>query len=147
MIQKDEITQKLDKIAFFQSFSQQDRDALLALDCFAEYAPEECLIYQHGFDQTIFFLIEGSVRIVEETKPQHPLARISEPGIPFGELAFLARQFRSANVIADIPTLVLRLDEANFKALPTAIKSRIQRDATKKLMTNKDMINQMISRK
>lgn len=145
MILREELTKKLAEIPFFQSFSQQDRDDLLTLECFVEYAPGECLIYQHGFDQTVFYLVEGSLKVFEETKPDQPLSIIDKPGTPFGEVAFLARQFRSANVMATTPTVVLRLDEKKFKALPAAIKTRIQRDATRKLMKNRDLINRMVS--
>ncbi|MEO5331230.1 MAG: cyclic nucleotide-binding domain-containing protein [Magnetococcus sp. YQC-5] len=144
MINLEKMAQKLADIPFFQSFSQADRDALLAMECFAEYAPGECIIYQHGFDKTLFYLIEGAVRIEQEDKPDQPLARIVDPGSSFGELAFLTRNFRSANVWAETYTLVMRLDEATFKSLPLTIQSKIQREAAKKIIGNRQMIRTLV---
>jgi len=77
------------------------------------------IIFSDGEEGDSFFIIvDGSVRIVKtgEARDDEVLA-ILEPGTSFGEMALVEKETRSATVIANDPSTLLRIRKDDFEKL------------------------------
>ena len=101
----------LDKALVLRSapmFSALSAEALLPVAAFAteaRLAPEEVLFKAGDMGDAMYVIVEGAVRVVRDRKVIAKLGR----GECVGEMAALDWEPRSATVIADAPTLLIRL--------------------------------------
>jgi CRP/FNR family cyclic AMP-dependent transcriptional regulator len=85
------------KIPFLQSFGDDHLKELLNASKMIIYEPEEMIIAEGGFDDKMFILLSGKVKVV---KNKAWIATLEEAGELFGELSMLDGEARSAAVIA-----------------------------------------------
>lgn len=78
-------------------FEKKDLNKLLRFSKIREYAPGEQIIAQGSFDNWVYFLLSGDIRIVKDNETIDELRRT---GDIFGEMCIIDGQARSASVYA-----------------------------------------------
>jgi CRP/FNR family cyclic AMP-dependent transcriptional regulator len=78
-------------------FQRKDLSRMLHFSKIRRYEPEEKIIDQGSYDNWIFFLVSGSVRVV---KDDETVDEISRTGDIFGEMCIIDSQARSASIYA-----------------------------------------------
>jgi CRP/FNR family transcriptional regulator, cyclic AMP receptor protein len=78
-------------------FEKKDLHKLLHFSKIREYAPGEQIIAQGSFDNWVYFLLSGDIRIVKDNETIDELRRT---GDIFGEMCIIDGQARSASVYA-----------------------------------------------
>lgn len=78
-------------------FEKKDLNKLLRFSKIREYAPGEQIIAQGSFDNWVYFLLSGDIRIVRDNETIDELRRT---GDIFGEMCIIDGQARSASVYA-----------------------------------------------
>ncbi|HHL39079.1 MAG TPA: cyclic nucleotide-binding domain-containing protein [Deltaproteobacteria bacterium] len=99
-------------------FSSFDDDALKALTCYCrlrKYGDGSPIFNQGEYDNRIFFLISGAVRVFRDGVIISVLRR---SGDVFGEMSLLDGRPRSATVVAEGETRCLVLDASCLDTLP-----------------------------
>jgi 2-oxoglutarate dehydrogenase E1 component len=130
----------LSEVPLFEHLPAHALKTLAAASNQREFPAEEALCRQGELDRDLFVVLEGSARVVRGGRA---VASIW-PGEIVGELAFLDRQPRSADVIATTPMRVLaipaeRLDQlmddypAIARALLAVLASRVREVGSRQL--------------
>lgn len=96
----------LHRVTLFADLSPETLLPLARLSSYQTLAPQEALFKQGSFGDALFIVVQGSLRVERDG---HLLATLT-PGEAVGELAVLDWQPRSATVIADQATRVLRVE-------------------------------------
>ncbi|MBF0612341.1 MAG: cyclic nucleotide-binding domain-containing protein [Magnetococcales bacterium] len=116
----------IENLSFFADFSTEEKQKLLETDSyFATYQDGEYLIREGDEDRSLFILMDGQVQVTMNDRPNAPLATLQRESV-FGEIAFLTRGKRSANVIAHGVAKVFKLDGDLFQRLPPEMQTKIQ---------------------
>ncbi len=110
---KDTI-QKLKQIPTLAPFDEKILSGALELSKIRKYAPEELILEEGSFDNWIYFLISGTVRIVKEGKELNVLKR---SGDVFGEMGVIDGSAKSASAYAVNETVCLATDASYIDRL------------------------------
>ncbi|HOF04983.1 MAG TPA: cyclic nucleotide-binding domain-containing protein [Syntrophales bacterium] len=78
-------------------FEKKDRHKLLSFSKIRQYKAGEQIIAQGSFDNWVYFLLSGDVKVVKDNEPIEELRRT---GDIFGEMCIIDGQARSASVYA-----------------------------------------------
>ncbi len=103
----DELIQKVKKMATFRSFEKKDFYRILNFSKIREYEPGETILEEGSYDNWIFFIISGKVRVVRHDREIGVLGRT---GDIFGEMGIIDGSARSASVSALEKTICLATD-------------------------------------
>ncbi|MBF0190404.1 MAG: cyclic nucleotide-binding domain-containing protein [Magnetococcales bacterium] len=138
----ESIKKRLAAIHFFRDFTPDEMAHVYHNGFFRICQPGEYVISEGGQDRTLFVLVTGSVKVVKRSAPDVVLA-ILRAGSIFGEIAFVARQVRSTDVVATAECLIFQLEEKHFSLLPAEMKVKIQHQAVKLLLERLEAIRKM----
>ena len=108
-----EIVEKLKQIPTLKSF-EDDLGGALELSKIRKYEPGEVIIEEESYDNWIYFLLSGKVRIVKQGKELNVLSR---RGDVFGEMGIIDGSPRSASVFAIDETVCLATDSSYIDRL------------------------------
>jgi glutaminase len=114
-------TDTLLPLAEQELFAGMSPDELAAIDAVAEAVKVEAgeVVFAEGDESdAVYFLLAGRVRVRLRigNGRERRLATLG-PGVAFGEMAFLDESRRSADIVAEIDTVVARLPIADFRRL------------------------------
>jgi CRP-like cAMP-binding protein len=101
------IIQKLKRIPTLQLFDDKNLHGALELSKIRKYEPGERILEEGSFDNWIYFLISGSVKIAKEGKDLNVLQRT---GDVFGEMGMIDGSAKSASAYAVNETVCLVTD-------------------------------------
>jgi CRP-like cAMP-binding protein len=110
----------IDELRGFQRFAPYSNEdlALLITFCDLVTAPEGDLIIKKGdLSDSMFLVLSGQVRARLRVGGRDTSLGTMEPGELFGEVAMLSQTARSADVVAEAPTRLLRLTSERFQEL------------------------------
>ena len=108
----------LKRIRSLATLNEQQLSRFLAFVSFVRCQPGEIVCREGDPANCMFLLLAGQMRILTEKKRRRPyFLRYLEPGQSFGEIALLDGGVRSATVEAVKESLLLQLDDQNFKRL------------------------------
>ncbi|MEE2987031.1 MAG: cyclic nucleotide-binding domain-containing protein, partial [Nitrospinota bacterium] len=107
------------------------------------YFDGDFLIKQGDSDIRLFILLAGNVNVVKEEDTSKVLAQLKR-GDLFGEVFFISRRPRTANVITVGEVIVIRIDGDQFHTLPHVIESKIQEQLVDLLVQRLDNMNNNI---
>jgi len=102
-----ELVKSLKKLPIIESLDETHVKSLIKLCKVAEYEDNETIFDEGGFDQHIFFLLTGKVRVVKQGIEVRILDRC---GDVFGEMGIIDAMPRSASVFAAGKTNCLKMD-------------------------------------
>ena len=140
-----EISSIIDRLAFFNSFSADEKRQLASEDAhFQVYAPGELLIRQGSPDQSLFIILSGTVSVTESVAG--PVLAVLRAGDIFGEMAFFTDLRRTANVTAREAVIALKLDTLLFDQLTPQVREKFKDKIIEKLVTRLDTANKELTR-
>lgn len=95
----------------FADLSRWEARKVVLLGTLQSVEPGQLAVRKGEAGSEMYMLVSGRVRVFD-TVPggQEKTLVVLEPGAVFGEMALLTRQVRSANVVAEGPSEILRLD-------------------------------------
>ena len=112
----------LDEVRAFERFAPYSNEDLVLLLTFCEFVAAntgDVIIKKGDLSDSMFLVLSGQVRARLRVGGQDTSLGTMEPGELFGEVAMLSQTARSADVVADVPTRLLRLTSQNFQDLMT----------------------------
>lgn len=92
------------------------------------YAEGEIIFHEGESGKAVYFVLEGSVKIVKESDPEQTTLQVLGPGSQFGELALIGNTSRFAAAVAEKDSLLLIMYKSYFDDLirrKSATSSRI----------------------
>lgn len=132
-----QITQRLD---FFKKFTVHEQKRMIGLrSTLCTFEKDEYLIRDGDKDTFFFVLLSGSVNVSKGEKTP-PFATL-EAGDFFGEIAFLTKCPRTANVTANETVIVIRIDKEMLSRLDVEIREKFKDKVIDKLVTRLDNMN------
>ncbi|MBW1692120.1 MAG: Crp/Fnr family transcriptional regulator [Deltaproteobacteria bacterium] len=108
------LIQKLRQIPTLGVFDEKDLQGALQLSKIRKYEPGELILEQDSYDNWIYFLVSGKVRIVKNGKELSVLRR---SGDVFGEMGVIDGSARSASAYAIDETVCLVIDASYIDRL------------------------------
>ena len=120
-------TERLSRVAIFAPLSEDELEQLAAASKGRTYAPGEAIVRKGQEGTSMFVIIRGSVRVqIPESTYQKTLGKLGEDDF-FGEMSLLTGEPRSASVVAEEETEVLKIEKDAMKAIfennPTLVQS------------------------
>jgi CRP-like cAMP-binding protein len=91
------LIRKLKQIPTLELFNQENLEGALRLSKIREYEPGELILEEGSYDNRIFFIVSGNVRIEKDGKELTILTRV---GDVFGEMGVIDGSARSASAYA-----------------------------------------------
>ncbi len=120
------IVNLMEQIPFFWEFTSAERQALATSDpCMIYGKAGDLLIQEDADDHAMLVVLEGTVRVFSNANPDVAIATLG-PGAVIGEMAFLTESTRNANVVAEEPVTVFRVDRTTMTQLDPFLQIRIQ---------------------
>ncbi len=110
----------VDELRRFERFNPYSNEELALLIRFCDVvaaAQGELIIKKGDLSDSLFLILTGQVRARMRVGGTDTLLGIMEPGEIFGEVAMLSQTARSADVVAEMPTRLLRLTSDRFQEL------------------------------
>lgn len=105
--------EKVKTISFLNTFEQEDLQGILQYSALRQYEAGEFIIDENYYDNSIYFLISGSVRITKQGKEIRVLRRRGEI---FGEMSIIDGSSRSASAYAIVETMCLVTNMSHVKS-------------------------------
>ncbi|MEE9258013.1 MAG: cyclic nucleotide-binding domain-containing protein [Nitrospinaceae bacterium] len=136
-----EIIKLLDGIPLFRGLNEKEKKSLADLKAVVvRHKTEEKIITQGDIDLRLFVLLKGNVVVAKNENPNKILARLNRGDI-FGEVSFISKRPRMANVIADGEAYILRLDGEQFETLPIGVQNKLREHLIDLLVRRLDVMN------
>lgn len=96
----------LKSLSFFQGFTNQDIDEILAASSMLAFQPGTTVIQEGDIDNSFYIIVRGDV----EVRKQDRLIVTLHEGDCFGEIGFLMASKRTASIISITEVLVLKVN-------------------------------------
>lgn len=110
-------SERLSRVAIFAPLSDDELEQLAAASKGRIYAPGEAIVRKGQEGTSMFVIIRGSVRVqIPESTYQKTLGKLGEDDF-FGEMSLLTGEPRSASVVAEEETEVLRIEKSAMKGI------------------------------
>lgn len=103
----DEIIQKIKKIPTLDLFTDKDLRGIVQLSKIRKYKPGELILAEGSYDNWIYFVVSGKVKIVKQDRE---LSVLKRRGDVFGEMGIIDGSARSASVYAVDEVMCLAAD-------------------------------------
>ncbi len=118
------------RIGQFEALQDMTAEELEILEASLQtqrFEPYDVIIKAGSHERDVFFLSSGQASVYASKQGKSSRFISWQAGIVFGESAFFTGRVRSADIVADAPTVVFKLSEAAFERLsresaPVAIK-------------------------
>jgi CRP-like cAMP-binding protein len=101
----------------FAPYSNEDLALLLTFCDLVTAAKGDLIIKKGDLSDSMFLVLSGQVRARIQVGGYDTSLGTMQPGELFGEVAMLSQAARSADVVADVPTRLLRLTSERFQEL------------------------------
>jgi len=105
--------EKVKTIPFLNTFEEEDLQGILQYSALRQYEAGEFIIDENYYDNSIYFLISGSVRITRKGKEIRVLRRRGEI---FGEMSIIDGSFLSSSAYAIVETTCLVTNMTHVKS-------------------------------
>ena len=110
----------IDELRGFERFAPYSNEDLVLLITFCELvtaAKGDLIIMNGDLSDSMFLVLSGQVRARIRVGGHDTSLGTMDPGELFGEVAMLAQTARSADVVAEAPTRLLRLTSERFQEM------------------------------
>ncbi|NPU83737.1 MAG: cyclic nucleotide-binding domain-containing protein [Syntrophaceae bacterium] len=105
--ENEELIQRVKSMATFRSFEKKDFYRILNFSKIKEYEPGELILAEGSYDNWIYFVLSGKVRIVRH---EEEIGVLNRTGDIFGEMGIIDGSARSASIFALEKTICLATD-------------------------------------
>ncbi len=121
----EKVLEILNRVKFFNGFTFQEKKILAKFhQRFGSYGKGDFIIREGDYDEIFYILLFGEVT-VSLGRPPRQIVTL-ETGDFFGEISFLTRSPRTANVIANVNTAVLGINKEMLSDLDIAIREKFK---------------------
>ena len=121
---KEKILEFLNSFVFFEDFTPGEKKKFANLKSSVVYSANGDTIIKEGdFDLSIFILLKGSAAITKSSRPDSVVAKLRKGDI-FGEMGYLCKGPRTANVISCGDTYSLKLDGEMIDRLNISLQGK-----------------------
>ena len=132
-------------IPLFKNFSEEDKKAFAKMDhSVLAFSKGDAIIKEGENYTSLFLLIRGSAQVTRKGYDT-PVALL-KAGSVFGEISFLTRKARQSNVIANENILAIKIDDAFFATLDSAMRDKIKNYLIELLANRLDSMNEALSK-
>jgi len=107
------------------------------------YSEGQIIIEEGSSENELFIILSGSVNVLKG-KEQFTSVGTIKAGDFFGEISFIMRSKRTASVVANEKTIVLRLSQDNFSTLDIMVQSLMKDKVMIKLVTRLNNMNHAV---
>lgn len=136
----------LEGINLFKTLKPEERQAVCTVShSFLACREGQKIIQEGEKGGALFVLLKGSARVTKGEGEQETVMAKLVQGDTFGEMSFLTKKLRSTNVIADEPSLVLKMDEHLFDNIASGVSSKIKDQIIDMLVQRLDKMNQTMA--
>ena len=118
----------IEKIPFFASFTEGDKNFLAELAYFQKYEPSQLIIEQNSLTMNLFFTINGTIEILVNGDV---VTSFKGGGQIFGEMSFVHNTAASATVRAKTKAVMMLFDIDKINSLNEPIYYRLRMDIYK----------------
>ncbi|MBF0212692.1 MAG: cyclic nucleotide-binding domain-containing protein [Magnetococcales bacterium] len=134
----------LDNIPFFWSFTEEEKDILIGLDCYFEsFQAGDYLIQEDAEDNALFIILKGTAKVSKRSHPDRVIT-ILEPGTVFGEISFLTQRPRSTDVVACEKMICFTINGETMAQLDSQMQHKIKDQLIEILVERLDQMNQTL---
>ncbi|MEO5346622.1 MAG: cyclic nucleotide-binding domain-containing protein [Magnetococcus sp. YQC-9] len=134
----------LDNIPFFWSFTEEEKERLVGLDCYFEtYQAGDYLIHEDAEDNSLFIILKGTANVTKKSHPKQVIT-VLEPGTVFGEISFLTQRPRSTNVVANEKMICFTITGDTMRDLDSQMQHKIKDQLIEILVQRLDQLNQTL---
>lgn len=133
----------LHEIEIFNPFSEEDKQLLSQQMGLQRFVPEEVIVRQGEQGDSLFIIVEGTVRVQVRTNGGEETIEVARLGAGnfFGEMALLMGGERAATVTAITDTRVYEITKANL--MPLLQKQPEVSMLISKILTHRQMVTQL----
>jgi signal-transduction protein with cAMP-binding, CBS, and nucleotidyltransferase domain len=114
---QDKIIEVLKKIPFFREFTDEDLSLLLKITQWIRFQSGDIIIKEGSSEKNFFIILKGSVSIRKRTGVgayKKTICNLSM-GQSFGEMSFVTGKPRSADIVAEEDTYVIRFNSEDIQ--------------------------------
>jgi CRP-like cAMP-binding protein len=114
---QEKIIEVLKKIPFFREFTDEDLSLLLKITQWIRFQPGDIIIKEGSSEKNFSIILKGSVSIRKRTGVgayKKTICNLSM-GQSFGEMSFVTGKPRSADIVAEDETYVLRFNSEDIQ--------------------------------
>ena len=135
----------LNKVHFFDSLNDQEKDVLTGFHSHFFLAPKgEVIIEEGARDDSFYILLSGKVGVKKKTATR-PLANL-HPGDCFGEVSFLTERRRTTTVTSLTDSIVFEVDQPTLKHFDQGIREKIKDNLIRVLVSRLDHMNDVVAK-
>jgi|AntAceMinimDraft_12_1070368.scaffolds.fasta_scaffold109064_1 CRP-like cAMP-binding protein len=143
LVDSDKASEILNKVSFFNTFSQDEKEILAGFHSHFYIAKLGTrIIVQGGMDQSFYIILTGQVS-VQHAAASAPLALLN-PGDFFGEISFLTDHKRTTSVVAETKTILFGIDRNTLHHLSAPIREKLKDNIITILVKRLDKMNQQV---
>jgi serine/threonine-protein kinase len=106
MVSRRENRDSLQRLNFFNTFSDEEIDEIIKAGSMMTYQSGQTIIEEDALENAFYLLALGSAEVRKKGKALHTLAK----GDAFGEVGFLTKAKRTATVVATSHVLALKIN-------------------------------------
>ncbi|RTE85604.1 MULTISPECIES: cyclic nucleotide-binding domain-containing protein [Gammaproteobacteria] len=115
----------INRLDFFRQFSIEDRKVLLEDRIEVYVCNQDFNVFREGeVDSTFYLLLAGKVKIIQKSG-NRKLGSIG-PGEFLGEGAFVTRAPRTASAVAEVKSILLRIDSKALSSMSSSIREKLK---------------------
>ncbi|MBF0627787.1 MAG: cyclic nucleotide-binding domain-containing protein [Magnetococcales bacterium] len=138
------VQQLLDNIPFFWSFSEEEKNRIISLDCyFQSFQAGDYLIHEDAEDNALFIILKGTAKVTKKSHPDRVIT-ILESGTVFGEISFLTQRPRSTDVVACEKMICFTINGETMSQLDSQMQHKIKDQLIEILVQRLDQMNQTL---
>lgn len=124
-LSRSQVQMVLSKVPFFREFTAEERERMADEQSSFHIAREnEFIIRQNSQEHAFYILLSGSARVCVGDEAE-TVAQL-EPGDIFGEIGFLSDQRRTSHVIAEQPSILVRIDRALMSRFKAEVREKMK---------------------
>ncbi len=131
----------LKKLHFFKDFSEGELTEILLKSQWLEFQPEDPIITDGEIDDCFYIIVIGSVEVRKNNKP---LAALKQ-GDCFGEMAYLGKTKRTADIVALNRTILIKLNAAIMDKTSIITQNKFYKIFSTTLIKRLNIVNRIAS--
>jgi CRP/FNR family transcriptional regulator, cyclic AMP receptor protein len=145
-MEKEQMFELIDKLAFFAQFSKEEKQFLSTLESqIFRYLPSDSIITEGEIDYSFFIILKGVVRIIKNNPKEVTITKL-KAGAVFGEIAYLSRRARTTSVIADGDVIALKIHTKDMDSLKPSIPNKLKDNLIEILANRLEIMNDQATR-
>lgn len=139
------VRQMIEKIEFFDGFSDKDKDHFCRSGDFVESIGVDTLLIKEGApEKDLYVLIMGTVDVLKEGESK-PIATLRNGAI-FGEISFFSRKIRTTSIRTADDAILFKVSEEQFLAMECEMRHAMSMRMVGMLVTRLEKMSAVMAK-